>query len=129
MRLRARILWDKFKDAHLARERNLARWRRRATAAVAANTAFPCLACPCPALLHDRSALLAHLKTAHDGFICPPDRLVAIKVPHAALISQPEDAEAYRTEARTVANLDHPHIVQVFDVGSTADFPCYIVTK
>jgi serine/threonine protein kinase len=57
------------------------------------------------------------------------ERLVAIKVPHAKLISQPEDAEAYLAEARTVANLDHPHIVPVFDVGSTEDCPCYVVSK
>ena len=47
---------------------------------------------------------------AHDEQL---DRLVAIKVPHAKLISKPEDAEAYLTEARTVANLDHPGIVPV----------------
>ena len=40
-----------------------------------------------------------------------------------------EDAEAYLLEARTVANLDHPNIVPVHDVGSTAEFPCYIVSK
>ena len=56
-------------------------------------------------------------------------RLVAVKVPHARLISKPEDAEAYLTEARTVANLDHLHIVPVYDVGSTEEFPCYIVSK
>jgi hypothetical protein len=54
---------------------------------------------------------------------------VAIKVPHARLIAQPSDAEAYLTEARTVANLDHPNIVPVHDVGSTGEFPCYIVSK
>jgi len=57
------------------------------------------------------------------------DRHVAIKVPHAKLISKPEDAEAYLTEARTVASLDHPHIVPVHDVGSTEDCPCYVVSK
>ena len=57
------------------------------------------------------------------------DRMVAVKVPHAQLISQPEDAEAYRAEARTVANLDHPNIVPVFDVGSTEECPCYVVSK
>ena len=54
---------------------------------------------------------------------------MAVKVPHARLISRPEDAEAYLTEARTVANLDHPHIVPVYDVGSTDDFPCFVVSK
>ncbi len=40
-----------------------------------------------------------------------------------------EDAEAYLAEARTVANLDHSHIVPVFDVGGTEQFPCFIVSK
>src|SRR5207245_11743142 len=56
-------------------------------------------------------------------------RLVAIKVPHRRRVATSEDAEAYLTEARTVANLDHPHIVPVFDVGSTEDCPCYVVSK
>jgi serine/threonine protein kinase/formylglycine-generating enzyme required for sulfatase activity len=63
---------------------------------------------------------------AHDEQL---HRLVAIKVPHARLISRPEAAEAYLTEARTVSNLDHPNIVPVFDVGSTELFPCYVVSK
>ena len=57
------------------------------------------------------------------------NRLVAVKVPHASLISKPEDVEAYLAEARTVANLDHPAIVPVHDVGSTQDCPCYVVSK
>ena len=56
-------------------------------------------------------------------------RLVAIKVPHRHRVSTSEDAEAYLTEARTAANLDHPNIVPVHDVGSTADCPCFVVSK
>jgi serine/threonine protein kinase len=63
---------------------------------------------------------------AHDQQLYRP---VAVKVPHARLISKPEDAEAYLAEARTIANLDHPGIVPVHDVGSTEDCPCYIVSK
>ena len=37
--------------------------------------------------------------------------------------------DRYLTEARTVAKLDHPHIVPVQDVGSTDECPCYIVFK
>ena len=56
-------------------------------------------------------------------------RLVAAKVPHRRLVAAAEDAGAYLAEARTVAALDHPYIVPVFDVGCTADHPCFIVSK
>jgi serine/threonine protein kinase len=57
-------------------------------------------------------------------FLAQDDKLnrpVAIKVPHHRLLSQPEDAIAYLTEAQNVANLDHPHILPVYDVGGTED--------
>ena len=63
---------------------------------------------------------------AHDEQL---NRHVAVKAPHARRVSKPEDAEAYLAEARTVANLDHSHIVPVYDVGSTEDCPCYVVSK
>src|SRR4051794_32518829 len=63
---------------------------------------------------------------AHDDQL---QRMVAIKVPHARLVAQATDAEAYLTEARTVANLDHQNIVPVYDVGSTEQFPCFVVSK
>ena len=56
-------------------------------------------------------------------------RQVAIKVPHRTLVSDSEGAEAYLAEARILAALDHPHIVPVYDVGSTEGFPCYVVSK
>jgi formylglycine-generating enzyme required for sulfatase activity len=56
-------------------------------------------------------------------------RPVAIKVPHPSLVSGRRGAEAYLAEARTVAGLDHPHIVPVYDVGNTEDCPCFIVSK
>jgi serine/threonine protein kinase/formylglycine-generating enzyme required for sulfatase activity len=57
------------------------------------------------------------------------DRPVAIKVPHRHRVATPEDAQAYLTEARTVANLDHPNIVPVHDVGRTEDCLCFVVSK
>jgi serine/threonine protein kinase/formylglycine-generating enzyme required for sulfatase activity len=63
---------------------------------------------------------------AHDDKL---NRSVAIKVPHRRLVARPEDAESYLAEAQNVANLDHPNIVPVYDVGSTDDYPCFIVSK
>jgi formylglycine-generating enzyme required for sulfatase activity len=56
-------------------------------------------------------------------------RDVAIKVPHRHRITSPQDADAYLTEARILASLDHPGIVPVFDVGHMADGLCYVVSK
>ena len=63
---------------------------------------------------------------AHDEQL---QRLVAIKVAHARLVAHATAAEVYLTEARTVAKLDHPHIVPVFDIGSTEQFPYFVVSK
>jgi serine/threonine protein kinase len=62
---------------------------------------------------------------AHDEQLHRP---VAIKVPHRKLVDRPE-ADTYLTEARTAANLDHPNIVPVHDVGSTEGCPFFIVSK
>ena len=57
------------------------------------------------------------------------NRPVAVKVPHPNLVARPEDADLYLTEARTVASLEHPHIVPVYDVGGTTEFPFFVVSK
>ncbi len=57
------------------------------------------------------------------------NRPVAIKVPHADRMARPEDAQAYLAEARMVAQLDHPNIVPVYDVGSTDASACYVVSR
>ena len=57
------------------------------------------------------------------------NRHVAIKVPHADLVAESTQGQAYLTEAQIVAGLDHPNIVPVYDVGSTESFPCYFVSK
>jgi predicted Ser/Thr protein kinase/energy-coupling factor transporter ATP-binding protein EcfA2 len=56
-------------------------------------------------------------------------RDVAIKVPHRERIASHEDIETYLAEARTLACLDHPGIVPVYDVGRTDDGLCYLVSK
>lgn len=56
-------------------------------------------------------------------------RFVAVKVPHGHRISRPEDVATYLTEARAVANLEHPGIVPVHDIGSTTEYPCFIISR
>ncbi len=63
---------------------------------------------------------------AHDDQLRRP---VAVKVPHAELVARPEDAEPYLTEARTVAGLEHPNIVPIYDVGDTEDFPVFVLRR
>ncbi len=57
------------------------------------------------------------------------DRPVAIKVPNPERITNPEDVEAFLSEARILAKLDHPNIVPVHDVGRTEDGLCFVVSK
>lgn len=56
------------------------------------------------------------------------DRDVAIKVPRrrAKVIA---DYSPWMAEAKVVAMLDHPHIVPVYDVGSSEEFPFFVVSK
>ena len=63
---------------------------------------------------------------AHDEQL---KRDVALKVAHSKVAEAWIDRDLFLNEARLVANLDHPNIVPVYDVGSTADIPCFIVSK
>ncbi len=63
---------------------------------------------------------------AHDSEL---DRPVAIKLPHLHRIQDDADRRMYLTEARTLARLDHPSIVPVYDFGVIPDHRCFVVSK
>jgi serine/threonine protein kinase len=48
------------------------------------------------------------------------DRVVALKVLHPQLTTDPRFIQRFRQEARTAAGLRHPHIVTIHDVGEEA---------
>jgi eukaryotic-like serine/threonine-protein kinase len=54
------------------------------------------------------------------------ERLVAIKLMHRDISSDPAQLERFRREARAVAQLNHPHVVTVIDAGEDDGTP-YIV--
>jgi WD40 repeat protein/tRNA A-37 threonylcarbamoyl transferase component Bud32/tetratricopeptide (TPR) repeat protein len=56
------------------------------------------------------------------------DRIVAIKVPRAGQLSTAEDEDRFVREARNAAQLQHPGIVPVYEVGRGDQFP-YIVSE
>jgi tRNA A-37 threonylcarbamoyl transferase component Bud32 len=55
------------------------------------------------------------------------DRVVAVKVPRAGNLAGPEDLDRFLREARSVAQLRHPSIVPVHDVGQADGVP-YLVS-
>jgi serine/threonine-protein kinase len=56
-------------------------------------------------------------------------REVAVKVIHPHLRDSGEVVSRFNTEARAVAKLRHPNIVEVFDVSETDDAEQYLVVE
>ena len=67
--------------------------------------------------------------TVYLGFDEELQRKVAIKVPHEHCVSSERDVEAYISEARLVAQLEHDGIASVYDVGRSDDGLCYVVSR
>ncbi|MBA3319235.1 MAG: serine/threonine protein kinase [Gemmatimonadales bacterium] len=53
------------------------------------------------------------------------ERLVALKVLHPALIQDPAVVERFRREAQLAARLDHPNIVNIYDIGGRSGLIWY----
>jgi WD40 repeat protein/tRNA A-37 threonylcarbamoyl transferase component Bud32 len=54
------------------------------------------------------------------------DRIVALKIPHAGLLSAPRDLERFHREARAAAQLRHPGIVPVHEVATLDGLPALV---
>ena len=56
------------------------------------------------------------------------DRDVAIKVLHSAGARDPDRLRRFEQEARAAGQLNHPHILSIFDIGTERDTP-YVVSE
>src|SRR4051794_16435332 len=66
------------------------------------------------------------MSTVYCAFDETLERQVALKIMHSDISSDPAALERFRREARTVAQLSHPHVVMVIDAGEDQGHP-YIV--
>ncbi len=57
------------------------------------------------------------------------ERLVAIKLPHLSRMQNSSFRTEFLAEARTLAKLDHPSIVPIYDCGVISDGRCFVVSK
>jgi serine/threonine-protein kinase len=66
------------------------------------------------------------MSTVYRAFDETLERPVAVKILHSDISREPRQLERFRREARTVAQLSHPHVVMVIDAGEDQGKP-YIV--
>jgi serine/threonine protein kinase len=63
---------------------------------------------------------------AHDTEL---DRDVAIKIQRAGSLTGEEEIERFLREARSAAQLEHPHIITLYETGQTEEGVCFLVTE
>tara|TARA_B100001093_G_scaffold99755_1_gene91854 strand:+ start:161 stop:2245 length:2085 start_codon:yes stop_codon:yes gene_type:complete len=69
---------------------------------------------------------MAVVHRAHDSVL---ERTVALKILHPHLAERADSRARFAREAKAVARLKHPHIVEVFDYASADSEQSYIVTE
>jgi len=57
------------------------------------------------------------------------DRIVAVKIQRAGSLANHEEVSRFLREARSVAQLKHPGIVSLYEIGQTDEGVCYLVTE
>ena len=57
------------------------------------------------------------------------DRMVAIKIQRAGHLAGDEEIQRFLREARSAAQLEHPHIVSLYETGQTDEDVCFLVTE
>src|SRR5271163_655682 len=60
------------------------------------------------------------MSTVYRAFDTVLERPVAIKLMHREIAAHADQLERFRREARSVAQLSHPHVVTVIDAGEQA---------
>jgi serine/threonine-protein kinase len=83
-------------------------------------------------LLSDRYRLDAQIgtggmSTVYRAFDTTLERTVAVKLMHREIASDDDQLERFRREARAVAQLSHPHIVNVIDAGEDDHRPFIVL--
>src|SRR5262249_3566878 len=56
-------------------------------------------------------------------------RTVAVKILLPAMLDEPGFSERFRVEARTMATINHPGVVDIYDYGSDTSFGAYLVME
>src|SRR3954470_9801466 len=69
------------------------------------------------------------MSVVYKGLDTALDREVAVKVLHPHLAGREESRKRLAPEAKAVARLHHPNILEVFDFASVEDEDAYIVTE
>ncbi len=62
------------------------------------------------------------MATVYKAYQPSLDRHVALKLLPPIYAQQPDFSERFRREAKTIANLNHPHILPVFDFGQEGEY-------